>query len=175
MKTLIVYYSWSGWTRLVAVALAGELGADIEEIRCGRYSPGFWGRMRAILDGWQGDLPQIEPLSHLPSSYDLVVIGGPIWVFRPATPLQSFLRQESSKLPEVAFFLTHGGSAGKQSLREMQTLAGKAPVGTIVIRDIDIKNGTFVRAVSSFAESLRGSKESPSLPTRKPAVTSVKI
>ena len=158
MKTLIIYYSWSGWTRIVAAALAKELGADIEEIRCGRYAPGFWGRIRAMVDGWQGHLPVIEPLSHLPSSYDLVAIGGPIWVFHPATPVRSLLRQQAAKLPKVAFFLTHGGSAAEQSLREMQTLAGKVPAASIVIRDNDIKNGSFVRALTSFAETLRGGK-----------------
>jgi len=158
MKTLIVYYSWSGWTRTVATALAKELAADIEEIRCTRYVPGFWGRLKAIGDGWRGYLPPIPPLSHEPSRYDLVAIGGPIWVFHPATPVQSFLRQHSSTLRKVAFFLTHGGSAGEKSLREMEALAGKVPVDRLVVRDIDIKNGSFVRALSSFAAALQAAK-----------------
>lgn len=158
MKTLVVYYSWSGRTRIVAAALAKELGADIEEISCSQYPPGVWGRIKAMLDSWRGTLPSIAPLSRLLSDYDLVAIGGPIWVFHPATPIRSFLGQHASKLPNVAFFLTHGGSAGAKSLREMQTLAGKAPLNGIVIRDIDIKNGAFVTVLSSFAATLQTGK-----------------
>jgi flavodoxin len=57
MKTLVPYYSLSGTTRTVATQLAGDLGADIEEIRCKRYLPGFWGYLRAAYDSARGNLP----------------------------------------------------------------------------------------------------------------------
>jgi hypothetical protein len=155
MNTLIVYYSLSGTTRAVAAALAQELGADIEEIRCGRYSLGFWGFLRAAYDSWRGNLPAIEPLVHAPSRYDLVLIGGPIWASHPATPVRAYLRQEASRLPSVAFFLTHGGSAGQQVLREMEQLIGRPPITTLVVREGEVRRGTFSSAVFSFAATLR--------------------
>jgi hypothetical protein len=155
MKALIVYYSLSGTTRSVAAALARELAADIEEIRCSRYSPSIWGAIRAGYDSWKGNLPAIEPLSRAPSQYEVVVIGGPIWAFHPATPVRTYLRQESPRLPAAAFFLTHGGSAAQRSLREMELLAGQPPKATLVVREADVKAGTFGSAVSSFASALR--------------------
>ena len=158
MKTLIVYYSLTGTARAVATALAQELGADIEEIRCTRYAPRLSGVVRAIYDTWRGNLPPIEPLLRALSLYDLVVVGGPIWASHPATPVRAFLRQKRSQLPSVAFFLTHGGSAGERSLGEMQSLAGLAPKATLVVREVDVKNGKFASAVSSFASKLAKSK-----------------
>lgn len=158
MRTLVVYYSLSGTTRTAATALAKELGADIEEIRCGRFSIGFWGFLRACRDSWKGNLPPIEPLTHAPSGYDLVVIGGPIWAWHPAPPVLAFLRQEASRLPGVAFLLTHGGSAAQRSLGEMQRLAGRAPLATLVVRAADVAQGKFGPAVSSFAATLRTAK-----------------
>ncbi len=155
MTVLIAYYSLSGTTRSVAVALAKELSADVSEIRCARYSPGFWGSLRAAYDSWKGNLPSIEPLEHAPSRYDVVVLGGPIWAFHPATPVRAFLRQEGSRARNLAFFLTHGGSAAAQSLREMEQIAGRAPLATLVIREADVKTGKHAALVSSFASALR--------------------
>lgn len=155
MKKLLVYYSWSGVTRTVAKALARDLTADIEELRCSRYSPGGAGFLRAAYDSWKGNLPPIEPLAHVPSQYELVVIAGPIWAFHPATPVRTFLKQERTHLPLVAFLLTHGGSAGERSLREMEEIAGQAPVAALVVRERDVKGQRFAPAISSFVDRLR--------------------
>lgn len=154
MKTLIAYYSLSGTTRAVAAALAKELAADIEEIRCSRYSPSILGFLRAGYDSWRGNLPPIEPFLHAPSRYELVVVGAPIWAFHPATPVRTFLQQEGSQLLSVAFLLTHGGSAAERSFHEMELLAGRAPKGCLVVREKDVKEGKFAAAVSSFARGL---------------------
>ncbi len=114
MRALVIYYSLSGTTRAVATALAQVLGADVEEIRCARYSPGIWGALRAGYDSARGKLPAIAPLARTPSRYELVVIGGPIWAFHPATPVRAYLQQEKARLSTVAYFLTHGGSAGRR-------------------------------------------------------------
>ena len=100
MKVLVVYYSLSGNTCQVATVLARDLGADVEELHCGRYSLGGWGFMRAAYESWRGTLPPIEPLTHALSQYELVVIAGPIWVWHPATPpcaLFSSIRVASSR------------------------------------------------------------------------------
>jgi hypothetical protein len=155
MNALVVYYSLSGITRTVATAVAKELGADLEEIRCERYRPGFFGSLRAAYDSWAGKLPPIEPLSRAPADYALIVICGPIWVFHPATPLRTFLRKESANLPDVAFVLTHRESAARQPLREMEELSGHSPKAALVVREADVGNGEFSRAASKFASSLR--------------------
>lgn len=155
MKALVVYYSLSGNTRLIATALARELGADIEEIGCSRYSPGLWGFVRAGYDSWKGNLPPIEPLRHSPSQYQLVVIAGPIWAFHPATPIRTFLQQQRTGLPPVAFLLTHGGSAGERSLREMEEIVERSPVAGLVVTEGDIKAQRFAQTLTSFAVKLQ--------------------
>ena len=158
MSTLIVYYSLSGNTRTVSTALAKQLGADIEEISCPRYTGGFWGFLKAAGDSWKGRLPAIRPLLLDPSRYGLVIVAGPIWAFHPSTPLRAFLQQYAGELRDVAFVLTHGGSAGEQSLRQMEQLVGKPPVARLTIREADIKSGKFHLAVSALAASLQTKK-----------------
>jgi hypothetical protein len=160
MKALVVYYSLSGNTRSVATALVRELGADadIEELRCDRYSPGAWGYIRAASDSWRGRLPPIGPLAHKISDYELAVVAGPIWAYHPATPVRSFMQRERTGMPRVAFVLTHGGAAGERSLREMESIVGRAPVATLLVTERDIKAQTFSSAVSTFAVKLRNAR-----------------
>jgi hypothetical protein len=162
MKALVVYYSLSGTARTVANAIAKELSADIEAIQCDRYRPGPAGFMRAAFDSWAGRLPPIARPKHVPSAHDLIVVGGPMWAFHAATPvrayLQTYLRKEAVKLSRVAFFLTHGGSPADKAFREMEALAGLAPKGTLVVRQVDVEAGRIGPAVSSFAAALRQSK-----------------
>jgi flavodoxin len=155
MRALVVYYSLTGTTRAVATALANELGADVEEIRCSRYAPGLWGALRAGYDGMRGKLPPIALPAHTPSPYELVVIGAPIWAFHPARPIRTYLQQQRGQLPTVAFLLTHGGSAAEQALREMERLAERRPTATLVVREADVKSGKFTSAVASLAAALR--------------------
>jgi flavodoxin len=158
MKTLVVYYSLSGMTRAVAAQLAQELGADIEEMRCTRYRMSSWGFTRAAFDSWADRLPKIDAVKHDASRYDLVAIGGPMWASRAATPVRAYLRQEAGGLPNVALFLTHGGAAPDRAFREMEALAARAPLGTLIVPEKDVKAGQFDTAVRSFAATLRERK-----------------
>ena len=79
-------------------------GADLEELRCGRYSPGFGDFLRAAYDSWRGNLPAIEPPAHVPSCYDLVVLGVPVWAWNACTPVRAFLAQEAPELSNAAFW-----------------------------------------------------------------------
>ena len=158
MTALVVYYSLSGTARTVAEALAKELSADIEEIRCSRYRRGFSGFIRAGYDSWAGKLPPIERPAHAASSYDLVVVGGPMWVSHAATPVRTYLQQEAGKLSGAAFFMTHGGSPPGKAFREMEALARVAPKATRAVRQVDVDAGRIGPAVSSLAAALRKSK-----------------
>lgn len=155
MKSLVVYYSLTGTTRAVAEALAQKLAADSEEVRCTRYRPGFLAYVKGSYDSLAGRLPAIEAPQRVPSHYDLVVIAGPIWASLVATPVRAYLQQQAGRFSNVAFVLTHGGSPPDKALRAMQAQVGVAPVGTLVVREHDVKWHTFKPAVSAFAASLQ--------------------
>jgi hypothetical protein len=156
MRTLVVYYSLTGNTRTIATALAKDLAADLEELRCTRYAPGFWGSIRAASDNWRGRLPSIEPVRCSPAQYQQVVVAGPIWAFHPAAPLRAYLKQVRDHLPRVAFLLTHGGSAGPKSLREMEGIVGHSPVASLTVKEADIRGQRFAAPLAAFEAQLQG-------------------
>jgi hypothetical protein len=68
---------------------------------------------------------------------------------------------ERERLPQVAFFLTHGGSGSERALGQMAALAGKRPVARLVVREDDLSSGASREKVADFAESILASLARP--------------
>ena len=79
-QILVVYYSMTGHTRRIAEEVVATLNADCEEIREPHPRHGVGGVIRAMFDSITGREPPIEPPQHNPNDYDLLVLGGPVWV-----------------------------------------------------------------------------------------------
>ncbi|CAB3789786.1 hypothetical protein LMG28614_03002 [Paraburkholderia ultramafica] len=127
-KVLVVYFSRTGTTRLLASAIAKMLAADLEEIcdRSNREGPG--GYLRSLVDAIRKRPTEIVPAGLSVSAYDLVVIGSPVWAGSVSAPVRSYLIENRARLPQVAFFCSCGGHGAAAALREMSVLAGKPAV-----------------------------------------------
>ncbi len=140
MKTLIVYYSRSGLTRSVALALAHALNAVTEEITEPRSRSGFFGYLRSAREAMRKQPATITPTRD-PSPYDLVLVGTPVWVGSLSSPVRAYLTANRDRLKDVAFFCTMGGRGDAVTFAQMQQLIGKAPVGQLTVTDREITSG----------------------------------
>jgi hypothetical protein len=122
-KILVVFYSRSGTTRRIAMALSATLGASVEEILEDRGRAGFLGYWKSIIEARRKHLPDILPARNDPSSFDLVVIGTPVWAWSVASPVRAYLTANKDRLPAVAFFCTLGGKGGETAFAQMQALS----------------------------------------------------
>lgn len=91
MRVLVAFYSRTGNTRRVAEAIAERLKADMEEIRDVGSRSGVPGFFRSGYEALAGKLPEIQQVYRRPDEYDLVLIGSPVWVGRPSSPIRSYL------------------------------------------------------------------------------------
>lgn len=153
-RTLVVYYSRTGNTRRVARAIAAELHSDLEELADPMERQGTWGFWRCAFEAWFGRTVRLHALAHDPASYDLVIVGTPVWFGRPSSPVRTFLQRYREQLPRVAFFLTHGGSARERVLAAMAACAGRAPVARMAVRERDLDGGDADGLVDRFVVAL---------------------
>lgn len=103
---LVVYYSRSGNTEAMAREIARKLQADIQNIKTEKYTLDFKGQREAGRDADLEVLPPISPAVMDLSQYRLVFLGSPIWWYRPATPLWSFVENNDFTGKKVILFNT---------------------------------------------------------------------
>lgn len=156
MEVLIVFFSWKGSTRKVALALAESLKAKasvtVEEIRPLRSRTYIeWLLLSAI----PTSKVKIGPMTADPSQYDLVFLGFPKWTLG-CPPVNRYFQTISDFAGgKVVPFMTYGGF---DHLRYMGMMASSLRkknanvVDTLAISRKSVKNGTYLEVVSSFLE-----------------------
>lgn len=140
-QTLVIYHSRSGHTRRVALALAGRLDADLDEIVTRQPRPGAWGLLRCSLEAVLGLVPALGRLAHDPSRYRLVLIGTPVWVWNLPGPLRTWVRSHPLGGARLAFFCTMGGSGGERVFAQLQAATGRAPEATLAVTEAQLEAG----------------------------------
>lgn len=164
-RILVVDYSRSGNTHMVAEAIASGCGADLERIKDVRPRQGLWGWLRSGHEAIRGTPAAIGPTALDPSDYDLVVIGSPVWAGHMSSPMRSYLRHRDGKLAQVALFVTEGGSGGPKALSEMTALTGSKPVATLELRAKDI-DGDLRSQIRAFVARVKQAAETPATNSR---------
>ncbi len=154
-NVLIAYYSRSGTTQKLALALASALDADVVEIRCKRYGPGIFNYLRAGYDSVKGNLPPIELSRDSAQDYDLVLLGAPIWTSYPALPLRAFLAGKPRLPPRVALFLTYGGhSPPETAVNEVEALLPVPVEASLLLRSKEVREDVLPDKVAEFTATL---------------------
>jgi len=148
MKSLVVFYSRTGNTKIVAEALAAALGADIETIVSDTQGTGMGQLVVRTLFKTRA---RIGATKNDASLYDLVLVGTPVWARNVSGPVRTYLDLNKSKLKSVAFFCTYGGSGSEKALKTMEKICGKTAVGKLDVLESDVKSTDYIRDVKSFA------------------------
>ena len=128
MKSIIVYYSYTGNTKSVAEVLSAylkEKGAveciELKDLReSGRF---FTQAIRAF----RHTKTEIQDVNFDVSSYDLVCFGTPVWAFAPAPAMNTYLDKcFGLQGKEVILFTTYGsGTGNERCLNYMQEILNK--------------------------------------------------
>jgi len=122
MKTAIVYYSFSGNTHRVSQIIADILKQRGEEVIPVRIRPlkeetGF---LMQCKDAFLKKRPEIYKTLLDLSGFDKVILGSPVWAFKPTPAINTYLEQCGSlEGKEAVCFVTYGSGTGKEKAVEV--------------------------------------------------------
>lgn len=111
-SSLVVFYSYSGNTKSVALRIADLADADTYEIRTVEDYPSDPHETANVSrrERSSGNLPKLVDDMPDISGYDVIYIGGPIWNGYMSTPLESYLERTDFSGKTVIPFSTSMGS-----------------------------------------------------------------
>ena len=120
-KTLVLYYSLTGNTKMVAQEIAADLAADIEEITCvDPYDTNFHACIqRCMQEREQGVLPEINPVKADLDAYDVIFIGYPVWFGTYAPPVTKWLEGVDLSGKKIVPFCTFGSGGLESSVKDL--------------------------------------------------------
>lgn len=128
-KKLVVYYSYTGHTKMIAKRIEEKLGCDILEIKpIIPYSTNY----QTVVNKEQNNessnkTPQIEKIDKDLKKYDEIIIGSPVWWYTIAPVIRTFLKQNDLSGKTIKPFATNAGWLG-QTFKEIKKLCSNSNV-----------------------------------------------
>jgi flavodoxin len=151
MRTLIVYYSFTGNNQTIAGKLRERLNCDIDKIETKKARSKF----SIFLDLIFNRRPAIYHIAESLHNYERFIFISPIWAGRIASPLRTFLSTYNVSIHRYSFLSVCGGGQGNQKERvtnELTQLVGKPPfvVAELEISSVVPAGKNHTRMVSDF-------------------------
>ncbi|MDO9390467.1 MAG: flavodoxin [bacterium] len=154
MKTLVVYYSRTGFTKKLALALAAKLQADTEELVDNTSRKGIMGWLKGGRDAVKKFMTVISPAQKDPAQYDLVVVGSPVWAGTMAPALRTYLTQQKAKVKKSACFCTMGGYGDQGLFSQVEDILGQKALATLTVRTKQVAGSQYAAELDRFAEQI---------------------
>jgi flavodoxin len=152
-KAIIIYYSQTNNTRAMAEFIKEHSGFDIEEIKLVKpYTAGFSELVEQTRGEYQrGYLPPMHPLKADLSSYDMILVGSPLWVYTLSLPAMSFLTGYDLSGKIVVPFCTRGTSPAGPLFAKVAELCPNSRV----LKGFDITRGQYENSLPALREWIR--------------------
>lgn len=89
-----------------------------------------------------------------PANFRTVVLISPIWAWRLAGPMRSFVAQQHAHLRRVAVISTMGAAGASNAVAEIAHLLGRKPILTAAFTAREIEDGSCTGRLLEFSEEL---------------------
>ena len=116
MKTLLVYYSYTGNTKIIVDKIKEKLDCDLLELK--PVVPFLIEDYDAIVSEYQSNEStkksvEIEDININLNEYDKIIIGTPVWWYTITPVIREFLKKNDLSGSKVYAFATNAGWLGR--------------------------------------------------------------
>jgi len=154
-KILVVYYSRTGTTKMVAEKLAKKFGADLEELIDLHKRTGLFGFASAGKDALSKKNTAIQRLKHSLADYDFIIIGGPTWASHITPAVRTFIAQNNFAGKKIALFGTCHFDGVEKAMGEAADLIRKfrfKEFPMLGLRGHELKEKVLANKIDAFYE-----------------------
>ena len=158
-KKLVVYFSYTGHTKMITDKIKEKLDCDILKIETVvPYSTDY----DTVVNDEQNSersnfLPEIKDININLDNYDEIILGTPVWWYRPAPAIRSFLTKYDLTGKTVIPFATNAGWLGKTFI-EIKNMCPNSNVKNnmnIVFESYSDNLVTSEKEIEQFIDSLK--------------------
>lgn len=122
MTDLVIYYTRTNNTKIVAQTIKEETEAELLEIKDKKDRSGAIGYLIGGMDAFRGKTTQIEYKEVDLKRYDTVYIGTPVWAAKATPAILQFIKENDFNEVNVVTFATMGSSGGQSTIKIMNNL-----------------------------------------------------
>lgn len=128
-KKIVVYYSYTGHTKMIAESIKKQLNCDILEIKPEKeYSKDY----QTVVDEYQNnekvkETPKLQAINTDLKNYDEIIVGTPVWWYTITPPIRTFLKENNLNGKIVVPFATNAGWLGR-TFKEIKELCPNSKV-----------------------------------------------
>lgn len=126
---IVIYFSYTNNTKKIAEKIKEKLNCDILEIKTViPYSTDY----DTVVNDEQNSessnhLPEIQKIDIDLNKYDEIILGTPVWWYRPVPAIRTFLTQNNLSGKVIKPFATNAGWLGK-TFKEIKSLCPNSKV-----------------------------------------------
>ncbi len=144
---LVVYFSRSGATELMARKIANALGADIISLKAKAYRLGYLGWFNSMLDAYLQSKAVIKPELIDMKKYELILLGSPIWLYKLTPPLWTFVKNNDFSDKRIVLFNTYNSNFSPEEIEKFKQFIENK--GGVFLDHVSILRNRILSQISS--------------------------
>ena len=130
MKNLVIYYSYTGNTEVIAKEINDLVGGDIQRIE-EKKPRKQGGMMGAALSALLSMRSSLKPIKISLADYDNIFLGAQVWAGHTTPPINAFLNKADLKNKSVYLFMTRADDKEPVKVIESVTTRVEKCGGTV--------------------------------------------
>lgn len=174
-EILVISYSNTGTSRRLAQMLCKQQGWPMAEISEAQPRCGLSGQLSCLLDSWMRRRPPICYTGPPPNEYDAVVLVAPVWSWRLAGPVRSFLKLMNEKLPDLAMISVTQSLGTLDVISELSSLIGYFPVLSTTFTPDEINDESCLKRLQIFSKATEAAEHNQILIQQPPRISQMSI